>query len=209
MGSESFRPSEGDRLEKAGRLPPCPQLDDSKVAAVASECGVQARTAVGRIPPDPTEEVEIDALGAAICLHIGATVLHGATQRPGDASPWREREHDDRVSPLETNIESPAIVAVHDPAFLGNQARLQHSPFLDRRLDPTGLPVMSVEVDDGDSGPAPELLREDGLARPSRPHYGDPVHVTEYGDRRRMSATPDFGAAFGRRLRPGVLAATE
>jgi hypothetical protein len=106
---------------------------------------------------------------------------HRSAQSAGYATPSGKTEHDDRVSSLEANIECSAIVAVNDPLIAGNKVAEESAPPISRSLDPAGLPVVTVEMDDRKPSSPTEFLREDRFACPAGTDHGYPSHASEYG----------------------------
>jgi hypothetical protein len=84
---------------------------------------------------------------ATVGHHTANWPSNSAHERPTSASPPRRIEDDNRVRPLQAKIERFVIVAVGDPGVAREQGALLHPPLVVRRLHPSWLPIVEVEMD--------------------------------------------------------------
>src|SRR5215469_4894892 len=148
--------------------------------------------------------------------HRGASrPSNSAHERPAGAHPPRRVEYDNCVRSLKTKIERFVIVAVGDPGVAREQAALLHPPLVIRRLHPSWLPIVEVEMDHRQTGPRRQCLREGALPGPGQPgddhaaahrsrcivRQGQPLKsVLEKGKpAREVSAMPRSSATHARR----------
>ena len=164
---------------------------------MAVQRGVEAGSAVAAIPPDPSQEPDVDAFGATSRLAGSASMTKRTTQRPDDTDQCRWLEYDDGVGALEAHVERPAVVPVDDPAVTRDQIGLDPSPLVLRRLVPPRLPEVLIDVYDWKTRSTAEFLGECGLAGPTGTHDGHALHVRILASR--TSSTAGSRAALASR----------
>src|SRR5262249_360077 len=90
-----------------------------------------------------------------------------AADYTGEAQAAWEVEEDDGVAALDPQRQRIGVVPVNDP-LLPSAELLDHGvPLLSRRALPPGAAVVTIQMDDGQTGNCGELARKGGLACPS------------------------------------------
>ena len=100
-----------------------------------------------------------------------------------DAEQRRQIQVDDRVGPLEAEMESARVVAVHDPVFARGELALPVHPFDGRERLPARTVVVGVEIemDNGEAERLSQFPGQAGLAGAASADDRDPLQ----GRRRR------------------------
>ena len=138
---------------------------------------IQDGTTVALVSPDPLEELHIDSFWTPLRLNGPSMIRQCPAENSCDTRPSRGGEDDDRVRPLESNIECACVVAVDNP-FVGLQSFLQRdSPFVARGFHPTRTPIEMVEMHDGKARPSRKFVGKPGLTGSSRSNHGYALHV--------------------------------
>ena len=105
--------------------------------------------------------------------------VNGA-QLPDENAPQTEDagpiEEHDGVAGRETEVERPAVVAVDDPPFTGDEPPNGFVPYFARRRLPAGPPIEQVEVDQREARALGEALGEGGLPRSTRADHQHAFH---------------------------------
>ena len=113
-------------------------------------------------------------LGAAGGLERLPTMAGEPPQDPDDAPPPGRLHDQDEIGTSQTHVERAAVVAVRDPGLASKQLLLQRPPGVRRSRHPAGLPVVLIEMYDGDPGTTAQLSRQRRLAGAARTHDGYP-----------------------------------
>src|SRR5262249_46674532 len=103
-----------------------------------------------RVVPDPSKELEAQALVAALG-HLGAMAPPPGdltAQHTSDALPARHIEEENRVAARQALFEGAAIVSIDDPPLAGQKLAHDGQPFVIRALLPIRKPVIGVEMDE-------------------------------------------------------------
>src|SRR4029453_15902710 len=87
-------------------------------------------------------------------------------ERPSRTSPPRRIEENKCVRPFKAKIKRLKVVAIEDPGVSSDQPTLRTSPLLFRRGCPAWLPVLQVEVKQGQARSSRQRAREGGLPAP-------------------------------------------
>ncbi len=140
------------------------QVHDVEVTLATTQGHVQRGPTVAWKVPQPSKKREIESLRTSWSLEVTVPVEYHAFQYPIDTDTARRGEDDDRVGASEAQIEGVGIVAINDPAFLCDQVALNVRELVSRRLGPTGIPVVLVKVNDGNTCDSTELPREAGFS---------------------------------------------
>lgn len=101
--------------------------------------------------PYPSNELHVDLLGTSL-IHIGAAatgVTDTATDHAPQTEPARQIEEDHGIAVLQTMIERPPVVAIHDPGLAIPLAFNNADPFLARHPFPSRQPEETVEMNNG------------------------------------------------------------
>jgi hypothetical protein len=130
---------------------------------------------VGKVP-QPSKEREIEMLGTSSSLDVPVPVEHHALEDPIDTDTTRRREDDDRVRASKAQIERVGVVAFDNPVFLRNKGALNLRELVSGRLDPTGIPIVLVKVNDGNTCDSAERARECGFAGAPRTDHRYTLH---------------------------------
>ena len=107
---------------------------------------------VSSVPDNEAEERPIEpfaASGAEVFPSSSAPRNGGPVEAPPKAKPSRIVEMDYRIGPGESLFERSTIVTVHDPTWLGDQGADLIPPDVTVGTDPSGLPIVQIEMDQG------------------------------------------------------------
>jgi len=150
--------------EEPANLPWSPQFEDADTGLEGIERGVKVSTAVFRIAPDPTNELEVQPLRATLRLDRSSVMRQRASEHARNATPPRKRQDDHGVCALESDLECSPIVPVEYPLLSGGLLGNNPRPLFPRCLDPAWLPVDPIQVDDRKPRPPAELCGKCRLA---------------------------------------------
>src|SRR5262249_23623323 len=81
------------------------------------------------------------------------------------------------VAGRDADVERAAVVSVHDPTLTRGELGDARSPLGVRRRDPSRMPIMRVEMGDGQSGPFAERDGERRFPAPSGSDHENAAHV--------------------------------
>ena len=141
-----------------------PQFEDADAALEEVKRGVKVSSAVFRVSPDPTKELEFQPLSATLRLDLLSVMRQRAPEHARSATPPRKGQDDHGVCALESDLECSPIVPVDHPLLTGDLLGNNLRPLFPRRLDPAWLPVDLIQVDDRKSRPPSELCGKCRLA---------------------------------------------
>src|SRR2546427_3872489 len=109
----------------------------------------QNRSAPARgIRPDPFHKLPAESLRASRHLGAGLTgVLQLSSQHAPEADEPRDVQKHDGIAGRETNIQRPAVIAIHDPGGPAHKGFDFRAPLVGRSRIPPRPPVQRIEMD--------------------------------------------------------------